>query len=306
MKPAARITDMHTCPLVNPGPVPHVGGPISVGSPNVLTCFLPQARVSDMAVCVGPPDMIAMGSPTVLVNFLPAARLGDSTAHGGVIVAGCPRVLIGDSGGGGGGGGAGAGGGGETGASDTDAFGPLAVLAIGAVVAAVGVGVYVLTKDKKVNYSKGVDIKGSDEFIKKTTESLDKLNATPTGKAVLEDIGKSGKNVTIVETKDKNGYKKALNLSDANLKSDGTPGKGSDSQTSFNPDFKPGGIPAEVVLGHELIHAQHAARGTRETAKTKGVKNEELKTVGLPPFPETGMTENSLRKDLGVKKRKKY
>ncbi len=93
--PAARISDMHTCPMVSPGPVPHVGGPISMGSPNVLTCKMPQARVTDMAVCVGPPDTIVKGSMTVFVNKLCAARLGDMTVHGGVIVAGAPTVFIG-------------------------------------------------------------------------------------------------------------------------------------------------------------------------------------------------------------------
>jgi uncharacterized Zn-binding protein involved in type VI secretion len=103
-KPAARITDMHTCPMVNPGPVPHVGGPVVVGSVNVFTGKLPQARVGDMLVCVGPPDVIAVGSTGVFVNNMPAARLGDQTAHGGVIVVGLPTVLIGEQGGGGGGG----------------------------------------------------------------------------------------------------------------------------------------------------------------------------------------------------------
>jgi uncharacterized Zn-binding protein involved in type VI secretion len=56
---------------------------------------LPAARVSDMAVCAGPPDVIAMGSVTVLIGKLPAARMGDQTAHGGTIVLGCPTVLIG-------------------------------------------------------------------------------------------------------------------------------------------------------------------------------------------------------------------
>jgi len=110
MPPAARITDMHTCPMVNPGPVPHVGGPIIKGQPNVLTCMMPQARVTDQCVCVGPPDVIVKGSMTVLVGSLPAARLVDMTAHGGVIVVGAPTVLIGDSansGGGGAGGGMG-------------------------------------------------------------------------------------------------------------------------------------------------------------------------------------------------------
>ena len=65
---AARLTDMHVCPMVTPGlpPIPHVGGPIS-----------------------GP------GAPTVLIGGMPAARMGDSTAHGGVIIIGFPQVLIG-------------------------------------------------------------------------------------------------------------------------------------------------------------------------------------------------------------------
>jgi uncharacterized Zn-binding protein involved in type VI secretion len=86
---------MHTCPLVNPGPVPHVGGPIVVGCPTVLIDFMPAARVGDMCVCVGPPDTIAKGSTTVMIGGMPAARIGDMTAHGGVIVAGFPTVMIG-------------------------------------------------------------------------------------------------------------------------------------------------------------------------------------------------------------------
>src|SRR5206468_11692053 len=95
--PAGRITDMHMCPMVTPGvpPIPHVGGPIlPPGCPTVLIGGLPAARVSDMATCTGPPDVIAMGSPTVLIGGLPAARMGDTTAHGGVIVVGCFTVLI--------------------------------------------------------------------------------------------------------------------------------------------------------------------------------------------------------------------
>jgi uncharacterized Zn-binding protein involved in type VI secretion len=96
--PAARVSDMHVCPMVTPGvpPIPHVGGPILPPcSVNVLTGKLPQARVTDMATCVGPPDVIVKGSATVLVNKLPAARVGDTTAHGGSIVVGCFTVLIG-------------------------------------------------------------------------------------------------------------------------------------------------------------------------------------------------------------------
>ena len=94
MPPAARITDMHVCPMVT-GIVPHVGGPIlPPGAPTVLIGGLPAARVSDMVTCVGPPDLIAMGSFKVLIGGLPAARMGDLTAHGGTIVLGCPTVII--------------------------------------------------------------------------------------------------------------------------------------------------------------------------------------------------------------------
>ncbi len=93
--PAARISDMHVCPMVTVL-VPHVGGPIlPPGGVTVLIQGLPAARVGDMAVCVGPPDVIALGSFTVLIAGQPAARMGDMTAHGGTIVLGCPTVLIG-------------------------------------------------------------------------------------------------------------------------------------------------------------------------------------------------------------------
>jgi len=96
--PAARVGDMHVCPMVTPGvpPVPHVGGPVlPPGCPTVLIGGQPAARMGDMAVCVGPPDVIVKGDPTVLIGGQPAARMGDSTAHGGTIVMGFPTVLIG-------------------------------------------------------------------------------------------------------------------------------------------------------------------------------------------------------------------
>ena len=98
MPPAARLTDMHVCPMVTPGtpPIPHVGGPVTgPGCPTVLIGKMPAAVVGDMCVCVGPPDTIALGSMTVLIGKKPAARMGDLTAHGGSIVLGCPTVMIG-------------------------------------------------------------------------------------------------------------------------------------------------------------------------------------------------------------------
>lgn len=63
--------------------------------PEYPTGKLPAAVVGDICVCTGPPDTIVKGSATVFIGGKPAARMGDTTAHGGVIVAGCPTVQIG-------------------------------------------------------------------------------------------------------------------------------------------------------------------------------------------------------------------
>jgi uncharacterized Zn-binding protein involved in type VI secretion len=88
---------MHVCPMATPGtpPIPHVGGPINSGYPLVFVGKMLCARLSDMAICVGPPDMIVKGSSTVMVGKMPCARIGDMTVHGGAIVTGWPTVLVG-------------------------------------------------------------------------------------------------------------------------------------------------------------------------------------------------------------------
>lgn len=87
---------MHVCPMLNPGGVPHVGGPVlPPGAPTVLIGGLPAATLGNMCLCSGPPDSIAGGSSTVLIGGMPAARMGDMTVHGGTIAAGCPTVVIG-------------------------------------------------------------------------------------------------------------------------------------------------------------------------------------------------------------------
>lgn len=98
MPPAARVTDMHLCPMVTPAlvPVPHVGGPVvGPGAPTVLIGKLPAAVLGDTAVCVGPPDIFVKGSATVFICKRPAIRVGDTTAHGGTVAIGFPTVMIG-------------------------------------------------------------------------------------------------------------------------------------------------------------------------------------------------------------------
>ena len=97
MPPAARITDNHTCPKVEPGPVPHVGGPTISGESTVIIGFQLAARVGDHLICCGPPDTISKGEPSVVIGHQDSARYGDPTVHGGKLVQGCPTVIIGSS-----------------------------------------------------------------------------------------------------------------------------------------------------------------------------------------------------------------
>jgi uncharacterized Zn-binding protein involved in type VI secretion len=92
--PAARISDLHVCPMVNVV-TPHVGGPMAMGCATVLIGGMPAVRVCDLTTCAGPPDAVAMGSATVFIGGMPAARIGDITMHGGVVTVGCPNVIIG-------------------------------------------------------------------------------------------------------------------------------------------------------------------------------------------------------------------
>ena len=95
MPAAARVGDMHTCPMVT-GTVPHVGGPVlPPGASTVMIGGMPAAKVGDMLTCSGPPDSIIAGSPSVMISGSLAARQGDSTAHGGSITLGCVTVIIG-------------------------------------------------------------------------------------------------------------------------------------------------------------------------------------------------------------------
>lgn len=99
MPPAARVGDTQACPLVDPGPTPHVGGPIVAGEDTVIIEGQPAARVGDPALCtgVGCEAKTGSGSPTVIIGSQKAARLGDTLCHGGVIVSGASTVIIGDA-----------------------------------------------------------------------------------------------------------------------------------------------------------------------------------------------------------------
>jgi uncharacterized Zn-binding protein involved in type VI secretion len=102
MPAAARLNDIHICPMQTPAvvPIPHVGGPImGPGVPNVLIEGMPAAVVGDACLCVGPPSAIMKGSAGVLIAGRAAARVGDPTMHGGnILPPGAPTVIIGEMG----------------------------------------------------------------------------------------------------------------------------------------------------------------------------------------------------------------
>jgi uncharacterized Zn-binding protein involved in type VI secretion len=309
---------MHTCPMVNPGPVPHVGGPILPPCKvNVLTGKLPQARITDRAVCVGPPDMIAKGSATVLVGSLPAARLGDNTVHGGVIVAGCPTVLIGDAGGGGGAGGGGAG------AMAAAAALSEPMLQAQALIAAAKAGIPFVERCSKAGapaltpsgpkkYGKAIVIEGDDDFKKRVTADLDAINKTPTGAKLLADLDASGKTVKITKTSGGNSVSYS-DVTKATKQANGKNGLGSDSTVKYNPDRNKIGTepwetrPPAIGLAHELIHAKHASEGSRDVTQVpndkKGTttKLEEVRTTGVPPYDKEPYSENKIRSEWNPK-----
>lgn len=256
-KPSSRITDMHTCPMVNPGPVPHVGGPIIPACcPTVLVGNIPVARTTDKAMCVpvATPDTIVTGSPTVHIGGRKlAARIGDNTSHGGVIVKGLPSVLIGNG-----------------------SF-PFAVKRLS-------------TGDLMVGNK--MFVTGSPEFMATVVADLATIAQTPSSRAPLMAAGletltniDSGRHlITIKETTRGNAcaYGNKANAQ--------RPALGSASTVKYNMNREPVTTadptvrrPADVGLHHELSHSDHMSQGTVNMSPATNPNNphmEEENTIG--------------------------
>ncbi|HUJ88747.1 MAG TPA: M91 family zinc metallopeptidase [Syntrophorhabdales bacterium] len=293
-EPAARVGDDHKCPF-------HGGGPIMPpAATTVLIGGKAAARIGDRAVC-SPPDTLAKGASSVLVEGLPACRLYDTTAHAGLIKAGCPTVLIGDP-------------------------------------------------------AVSIVINGDVTFAEKVQKALARILPTRSGAEWLRSMGVNGRTVTIEPTT-KGSTSTADNWTNA------ANGVGTNSTIRWNPDRPssfPGSVPggqagSEIVLAHELCHAQHAANGDDSDGPDDqfpgqagtSARNEERRTVGTsgrnpdgssnvqlpppppgtppPPPPPAGTrppapptepnpadysnevpSENSFRRDLGIPLRPSY
>lgn len=259
---AARQGDLHTCPMVT-GVVPHVGGPITTPcAPIVMTGGPFQARLSDLATCTGPPDVIAMGAATVLVQGLPAARQTDMTAHGGLITVGLPTVLIG---------------------------GPAFAL------------------------PPNITVVGPPLFQQKVFRDLFLLSTTPSGQALINQLGASGQPVRIVQHTGTNGFCTPNNGTNA------TNGTGTGSTIQYNPNYRSNAFdssgnmiaqPPQVILAHEMCHALANSNGTQATgtdptppASQPTIAQEEAQAIGTGSHNGRNPSENSVRNDMGLPRR---
>ena len=269
MPPAARIGDMHTCPLSD-GPKPHVGGPVSVGLPTVLIGGMAAARIGDMATCVGPPDAIAAGSITVFIGGMPAARQGDMTAHGGVVTVGFPTVMIGDAGAG------------PAGLSVTR------------------------TADGKLLVGSSIVIEGTPEFQAEVMNRLALMASTNAGRQTLASIEANPHTMTITEFTGPNSFAGPDSFEDATAagapvfdgagnpintwwglgpQATGT-GNGSDVSVQFNPNLTlpnssdpSNPMPNDAILFHEMEHGAHQMNGTYDGTPAPGWTTAEERTT---------------------------
>lgn len=254
---------------------PHFGGTVAAGSVNVWTGKLPQARLLDMCICPGPPNSVIFGHMFTLVG-----QEGADGPDGAAMMAAYLAAVS---------------------AAQTDGPPyPRARLVNGEVV---------------TEYSPGVTVKGDSEFQAKTTSYLDTIASTPEGQSQLDRIGKSGKNVTIVPSKD--GKNRTEDDHDAYSYSypSGQHGKGTDSTIYFNPDGTTShdgsqdwmNRPPDVGLYHELGHSANDAEGaTDQYAQDVGGKRTsgaDAQVIGLGTHANDPNTENAYRDRRNVPKR---
>ncbi len=289
-KPAARVGDMHVCPMMN-GPVPHVGGPVVLGSFTVLSGGAPQARQGDMAVCVGPPDTVAMGEPTVLVGMA-----GGGGGGAGAVMAALLGAVV-------------------SGVRNAMGENPRAVL--------------LPDGSWETRFGIAITIKGTPEFQAKTVRDLNTIKGTKSGRQLLRSIDASGRTVTVVHDGGKGNS--ATGYGDVSLSAQGERGAGGNVKVAYDPDrtslatpgspyetavwAQPPNRPADVGLFHELVHADDMAYGRLDDTMGTNlgpvagdpIEHSELRAAGLPPYDVgEAYTENVYREERGLPARTFY
>lgn len=149
----------------------------------------------------------------------------------------------------------------------------------------------------------GIELRGSEEFRKVMRGLLEAIVKTRMGRALFRKIARTKHTATVVESLSDSSGCRAKKLGDANRQANGKPGKGSSSTVYFSLAKVGEGKsnaqrPPEVELGNALAKAYWNAAGMRETGETNGVKNAELRAIGIAPYSIRGCTENNLRRNL--------
>lgn len=147
---------------------------------------------------------------------------------------------------------------------------------------------------------------GSVETIAGTNLPKPKLNGTD----LVIDLINSAKDITIQEAT--GGNLSTASSGEANIQSDGSNGRGSNATVEFNPSNPLGGVdinggrnrPAQIGLGHELIHARHYASGTRNPSSSGILDPDGSGAILSNEERNTRMEENNLRREQGVFNRK--
>lgn len=148
--------------------------------------------------------------------------------------------------------------------------------------------------------AQGIAVRGSPEFRESTRAALERLEGTPTGRALAKKIARTGHDVVITETKTPNTICYAKDPNNASWQSFGVAGKGSSSVIAYNSNFTPAGQSSDVALGHALVTAWYNGAGKHEEGSTGGVSNQLLKSTGVAPYSKLKPSENRLRKNLGL------
>lgn len=135
--------------------------------------------------------------------------------------------------------------------------------------------------------SPGIRAAGTPVFLRKTSRTIGMLRRTRCGARLLGELAETGRETTVREG--------SQHSTASLLQALG----GGDSVIAWDPDFDLPGNPAFLILYHELVHALHEARG----ARLAGIE-EERKTVGLEAFSGYELSENALRRELGMRARR--
>tara|TARA_R110002072_G_scaffold27303_3_gene88861 strand:+ start:614 stop:1576 length:963 start_codon:yes stop_codon:yes gene_type:complete len=159
----------------------------------------------------------------------------------------------------------------------------------------------------ETDYGHGIVLQGTPEYVAGMSELLDSMALLPSGSELLEALGETGYSTTISALP--RGVGPSARPADPaaatfviDAEGNQLPGPGSDALVYMDPTSTLPLTSAEIVLGHELLHALHYHQGERLNVRqtegpNAGTKLEELRTIGTDGFDDEELSENELREE---------